>query len=345
VPRAARASIDPDRRAGRPAGQRLAAPLLALVLLAPLLLAGCITVNVDLLGRPGPLEEVTVAGEGRDKVLVVDLSGVILGESVETGLLGRRRESAVDRITAQLDKASEDKAVKAVVLRINSPGGTVTASDVIYHTIQRFKAERKVPVVAAFLSVAASGGYYVAMASDEILAHPTTTTGSIGVIVQTLNVVGLFNKLGLEVYTVKSGPFKDIGSPVKIPAPAELAIVQSIINGMFERFLVAVQAGRPRLQPAQIRAAADGRIVSADQALAAGLVDRIGYMADAVERAKGRAGLEKARVVFYVRRGESKPTHLYAGTTLPEPSAIGQQLLARLAGDGGTQFLYLWPGF
>lgn len=341
MPSAASRSIAADRRTEGRRGQR-GAPLLLWLLLVPVLLtAGCVTINLPG-GKPGPLEEVTVTGEGRDKVLVVDLSGLIIGET-RTGLLGFSEiEGMVDRVRAQLEKAARDRAVKALVLRINSPGGTVTASDVIYTALRRYKTEAKVPIVASLLDVAASGGYYVAMASDEVLAHPTTITGSIGVIYQAVNVVGLYDKLGLADQTVKSDRYKDIGSSRRLPTPEERAILQGIIDNLFARFLATVQAGRPGLGAERTRALADGRVYTAEQALAAGLVDRLGYMEDAVEAAKRRAGLEKARVVFYVRPGEARPTHLYAGATLREPAAAAREALLRLAGEATPQFLYLW---
>lgn len=286
-----------------------------------------------------------VGGEGRDKVLVVDLSGVIIGET-RSGLLPFSEiAGTVDRIQAQLDKAAGDRAVKAVVLRIDSPGGTVTASDIIYAALKRYKAKAGAPIVASFLDVAASGGYYVAMAADEIVAHPTSVTGSIGVIIPGISMAGLYDKLGVADESVKSDRYKDIGSPRRPPTLEERVILQGMVDGLFARFLSVVRAGRPGLPPERIRALADGRVYTAEQALAAGLVDRLGYMQDAVDAAKRRAGLEQARVVFYVRPGESRPTHLYAGTAVREPSALARDLLLRLAGEASPQVLYLWaPG-
>ncbi len=335
-----------DRKAPGWRGQRSRPRLLALLVLAAAsLAAGCVTINLPIGAAKGPLQEVTVSGEGRDKILVVDLTGVVVGET-RAGLFGiSALESMVDRVEAQLDKAAEDPAVKGLVLRINSPGGTVTASDIVYHAVLRFKQEHRVPVIASFLDIAASGAYYVAMASDEVIAHPTTITGSIGVIYQNVNVVGLYHKLGLADQTVKSDRFKDIGSPRRPPTPEEQAILQGLIDDLFARFLATVRAGRPNLSAEQIRVLADGRVYTAEQALAAGLVDRIGYMEDAVEAAKRRAGLERARIVFYIRPGEPRPTHLYAAGPAVEPTAAAREALLRLAGEATPQFLYLWPGW
>lgn len=334
-----------DRRARGRGGQWSLHRLLVLLLAPMLLAAGCVTINLPIGAGKGPLEEVTVSGEGRDKILVVDLTGIIIGET-RVGLLGISPiESMVGRVEAQLDKAADDPNVKGLVLRINSPGGTVTASDVIHAAVLRYKQAHKVPVVASFLDLAASGGYYVAMASDEVIAHPTTITGSIGVIYQNVNVVGLYNKLGLADQTVKSDRFKDIGTSRRLPTPEERAILQGLIDDLFARFLATVHAGRPNLSAERVRALADGRVFTAEQALAAGLVDRIGYMEDAIEAVKRRAGLEKARVVFYVRPGEARPTHLYAGAPALEPTATAREALLRLTGEATPQFLYLWaPG-
>jgi protease-4 len=322
-------------------GQRL-----ALLLVAATSLTGCITVNLGGARARGPLEEVVVTGEGSAKVAVVDLSGTILTET-RSGPLGVRVvESLVDRVQRQLDRAKDDRDVKAVVLRVNSPGGTVTASDVLYQAVRRFKEEKKVPIVSSFLTVAASGGYYVAMATDEVLAHPTTITGSIGVIVSSVSIYGLYEKLGLAAYTLKSGRYKDIGSPTRPPTADELALLQqTLVDASYARFLSVVQAGRPKLAPEEIRRLADGRIYNAEQARSAGLVDGVGYMRDAVDAAKRRAGVPQARVVFYVRPGAERPTHLYATADAPEPAATLAELLAGLTQYGTPELLYLWPGF
>ncbi len=155
--------------------------------------AGCITVN--LIEPSGPVKEVQLSGTGDGKVLLLDLSGVISSQDKE-GLVPQPNMLATFK--EELTRASKDDKIKAVVVRINSPGGTVTASDILYHELRDFKTKKKVPVIVSMMDVAASGGYYLAMAADSILVHPSTVTGSIGVIMLTVNARGLLEKVGVE---------------------------------------------------------------------------------------------------------------------------------------------------
>jgi protease-4 len=308
------------------------------IMAAAMLLPGCVTIN--LLPTPGPLKEDQLSGSGSSKVLLMDLSGLISSQD-SGGFL--EQSNMVARVKEELSLAAEDSKVKAVVLRINSPGGTVTASDVLYHELRTFREKRKVPVVASIMDVGASGGYYVASAADKITAHPSSVTGSLGVIMLTMNAQGLLEKIGVETRAVTSGPKKDMGSPFRPMTDEERAIFQSVIDSFYERFLNVVRAGRPNLTADQIRKLADGRIYSGEQAKALGLVDEVGYLDDAVELAKKQAELAEARVVVYRRPGEYRP-NIYAkfmggGGGFPDFSAFNLMTLVR----GGTpQFMYLW---
>jgi protease IV len=280
---------------------------------------GCVFVSGDVnpfAYKPEEVREHVVAGEGAAKVLIVDVSGVISTEENDTALGLRRRESTVARIEEELEKAGDDDAVRAVILRIDSPGGTVTASDIIYHRVRRFADEHGVPVVAELMDVAASGGYYVALAADEIVAHPTTMTGSIGVIFQSVSFSGLMQKLGVQNQTVKTGSKKDIGSPLRDMTAEEKALLESMLDEMKVRFVGLVRERRHALTAEAEPALQDGRVLSAGQALAAGLVDRIGYLDDAIDVAKGRAGVKEARVVIYRRPDEFAGT-IYSRAALP----------------------------
>jgi protease IV len=305
--------------------EKLTAGLAALLLLFAGF--GCVTVKVNLFEEPGPLKEKVVSGYARDKILLLDVSGVIME--------GPRRPwfslaGVVDpgRVKEELEKAAGDRRIKAVVLRINSPGGTVSASDLIHHEIAAFKKEHNLPVVACFMGLAASGGYYVAQAADAIVAHPTGITGSIGVVAMKLNVKGLMEKVGLDSDVVKSGEWKDFWSPFRPATPEEKRMMQEIIDDFYERFLTVVAQGRG-LSHAELKRLADGRIYTARQAKDLGLVDRVGYLDDALDLAKAKAGIDEARVVLYHRPGSYRPT-IYS---------LAPELLA-----GGPQFLYLWPG-
>ncbi|MBI4516393.1 MAG: signal peptide peptidase SppA [Deltaproteobacteria bacterium] len=291
-----------------------------------------------------PLEEHTVAGEGRDKILLLDISQVISDEEQQTAFGFKRRESTVARVEEELRHAAGDDRVKAVILRINSPGGTVTASDVVYHRLMSFKADRGLPLVAQMMDVATSGGYYVALAADEIVASPTTVTGSIGVVLYGFNLEGLLAKVGVTNQTIKSGTHKDIGSPLRRMTAEESAIMQSVLDEMQSRFVGLVRQRRPRFDGAA--AALDGRILTAGQALEAKLVDRIGYLDDAVTAARTRAQLGQARVVMYRRPGEYAH-NIYSRAAVAGGGVQFNLLHLETGGllSGGPRFMYLWLPF
>lgn len=299
---------------------------------------GCVTIN--LLEPPGPVQEVQLSGTGDGKVLLLDLSGVISAQDKE-GFIPQPNLLATFK--EELTKASKDEKIKAVVLRINSPGGTVNASDILYHELKTFKGSKKIPVIASMMDVAASGGYYLAMATDAILVHPSTVTGSIGVIMLTVNAKGLLEKVGVEASAITSGPRKDMGSPFRTMTAEEKVIFQSVIDSFYDRFLAVVQEGRPNLSADQIKKLADGRIYSGEQAKAAGLVDDIGYLDEAIELAKKQAGLTDARIVTYRRHGEYQ-NNIYSrlfGTGSGLGSLASMDLLSIVRG-GSPQFMYLW---
>ena len=300
--------------------------------------------NLAALRGERPLQETRLEGEGRAKILLVDVSNVItdLPTKHAFGLL--EEESTVERVHAELKKAADDARVKAVVLRVNSPGGGVTASDDVYGEIVRFKKERKVPVVAALGDLAASGGYYVACAADRIVAHPTTVTGSIGVILMNLNLEGLLAKVGVRNETFKAGVHKDLLSPFRGATPEERRIVQTILDSLHARFVRVVRENRPRLDEARVAELTDGRIFDASQALGAGLVDEIGDLPAAIAAAEEAAGVTEARVVMYHRSDETRENIYSAAFGLPAQVNILPLDLGAVAG-GGARFMYLWaPG-
>lgn len=300
--------------------------------------AGC-TFNFPLFPGPGPLQETQVSGTGKAKVILIEISGVITSQEGDSLV---PTPSLLAGVKEQLTRATQDDAVKAVVLRINTPGGTVTASDILHHELKTFKANKKVPIVASIMDVGASGGYYIASAADAVLAHPSSVTGSIGVIMLTMNARGLLEKVGVEATAVTSGPRKDMGSPFRPMTPEERAIFQGLIDSFYQRFLSVVQDGRPNLPPDQIKKLADGRIYTGEQAKAAGLVDDIGYLDDAVELAKKKAGLTEARVMMYRRPGEYS-NNIYSKLAAPGPlSALGNFDLMAFVRGGTPQFMYLW---
>lgn len=293
-----------------------------------MLAAGCVTVKVSLFEEPAPLKEKTISGYGRDKILLMDVSGVVLeGPHRLLGLT--KGVTSPSRIKEELEKAAQDDRIKAVVLKINSPGGTVSAADVILHELKAFKAKKGVPVVVCLQGLAASGGYYVAQAGDTIIAYPTCITGSIGVIAMKFNLQGLMDKVGVGEDVVKTGKWKDFWSPFRPATPQEKEMMQHIIDDFYREFVNVVAQGR-KLSLKQTLAVADGRIFTASQARDLGLVDQLGYLDDALELARTKAGLETgAKVIIYHRPGSYKPT-IYS--LLPDLDMVG------------PQFLYLWWG-
>jgi protease-4 len=296
------------------------------------------------LGGDRPLEETKVEGEGRAKILLVDISRVITDTPTRHAFGLVEEESTLARVQSELAKADDDPRVKAIVLRINSPGGGVTASDQIYSEIVRFKERHQTPVIAALGDLAASGGYYVACSADRIVASPTTVTGSIGVILTSLNVEGLLDKIGVRNQTFKAGEHKDLLSPFRGATPEERRIVQSILDGLHARFVSVVRRGRPRLDQSRLPQLTDGRIFDAPQALDAGLVDQVGDLRTAIDAAKAAAHLEQARVVMYHRTGETRE-NIYSSTPgTPAQVNLLPVDLGALA-EGGPRFMYLWgPG-
>ena len=276
------------------------------------------------------------------KIAVIEVSGLLMNMA-KPGLLGSG-EHPVSLFAEQLDRASRDSAVKAVLLKINSPGGTVVASELMYDELMHFKQETGKPVVAVMMDVAASGGYYLACACDQIVAQPSTVTGSIGVIMRTFDVSGTMNLLGIKSEAITSGPMKDLGSPYRGMKPAEREVFQHIIDDMYGRFVRAVAAGRPALDESAVRKLADGRVYTAGQALEAGLIDRIATMREVIADLKTQVGVKAARVVIYHRPRDYKPTYYARGPGSPmELNVLKIELPPLLSMT--PQFLYLWaPG-
>jgi protease-4 len=317
-----------------------------MVCLATLALTGCFNgVLLTPTHVGGPLDETVIADAHhwlcRDKVVIIDVEGMIMNLR-SSSLLGSG-ENPMSLFREKLDLAADDPHVKAVVLRLNSPGGAVTASDIMYRDLLHFREKTHKPVVACMMDVAASGAYYLAMGCDWVYAHPTTVTGSIGVIMSLYNAAGLFAKVGLATNPIKSGPNKDLGNPGRPMTDEERAILQCMVNGFYDQFVKVVAAGR-HLPEDRVRALADGRVYTGVDAQRFGLVDEVGYLEDAVRTAKRLAGIDDARLVAY-DRGSGYRGSVYAA--LPKiPSEINVKLdVPGLSNHTGAAFMYLWePG-
>jgi protease-4 len=227
-----------------------------------------------------------------DKIAVITMRGLI-----SSSLPGNVTDSMVDDMRAALEQARDDSRVKAIVLQIDSPGGEVTASDEIYNAV--LKARAKKPVVIYMESLAASGGYYVSCGGKFLMANETTITGSIGVIIQTLNYEQLFNKVGLASVVFKSGKFKDMLNGARPVTPEERELVQSFIMNTYDKFLGVV--AKERSLPADLlrNTIADGRILSGKEALQHKLIDGVGQLDDAFKKAKELGNAPDAKVVKY----------------------------------------------
>lgn len=223
---------------------------------------------------------------GGSKVALITVEGVILDSK---------------EIIDQLEKYRTNPSVKAIVLRINSPGGGVAPSQEIYEEILKTRQVNKKPVVASMGSVAASGGYYVASAADLILANPGSITGSIGVLLQVPNISGLLQKIGVKSVVVKSGQHKDLASPTREMTDAERQILQGMLDDVHNQFIDVVAEGR-QINRKKVEAMADGRIFSGREAQSLGLVDHLGNLQDAIDRAGTLAGIRGKPTVIQERK-------------------------------------------
>ncbi len=228
-------------------------------------------------------------------ILHGDRQSFLLGEGVGVvevkGMITDSKETI-----KQMHDFEENDNVKAVVLRIDSPGGVVGPTQEIYEEVGKLTAKKK--VVVSMGSVAASGGYYIAAPADMIFANPGTLTGSIGVLMELSNIEGLLGKIGLKSYVLKSGKFKDTGSPVRKMTEEDKAVLQSVVDSMYGQFVKAVATGR-KLPEEKVRKLADGRVFSGEQALRLKLVDRMGNLQDAVKEAARLAGIKGEPEVIY----------------------------------------------
>jgi protease-4 len=306
-------------------------------------ITGCAAPKIRLFpSQADPLKEFTLEGKSEPKILVVPIRGII-SNSPKEGFVSTR-PSIVQEVVSQLRRAEEDEKIRAVILKIDSPGGSVTASDILYSEIAGFKNRTGAKVVVAMMGVAASGGYYISLPADHILAHPTTVTGSIGVIFARPKVTGLMEKIGLAVEVNKSGADKDMGSPFRQASAAEQKIFQELTDRLGARFVDLVARHR-KLEPEVVAQIATARVYLANEALELGLVDEIGYLENAVRQAKKLAGLaEDAKVVVY-RRTEYPDDNIYNTSTSfggAKASLISMELPGSL-NHIQTGFYYLWP--
>jgi protease-4 len=280
-------------------------------------------------GGGGTYKSVLREGPRDSRIAVINVSGIIDGGQAE-------------EVYRQIEAARQDRAVKGIIVRVDSPGGTISASDRIYRQIVDYRKERGLPAVAFMQGVAASGGYYASVACEKIVAEPTTITGSIGVVMVHFVFQNLLEeKLGIQPVFLTMGEKKDWPSSFRTPTKEELAYVHDrLLQPAYKRFVDVVKEGREdALSPSEVDKLADGSIFVADQALAAKLIDKIGYLDEAIAEVKALAGIKAAQVVEY-RRPFSLMSFLNA-----KSGQIPKLDRKTLFEFGTPQVLYLWSAY
>jgi protease-4 len=326
--------------------------LTSLALLASL--SGCSmpSLLIKPVANTSELEEIDVqepprkSGFGRGgggKIAIIEVEGMLINARSGGGLLGfGAEENKLSLFTQQLEAAEKDSSVKAVVLRINSPGGTVTCSDTMYQMLKDFRARTKKPVIANTQEVAASGAYYVACGADQIVAHPTSVIGSIGVIFETFEVSGAMSKLGVTSTAIKSGELKDMGSPFKPLDPKAQAVMQGMVDEYFARFVSVVRENRKITDETKLKSMTDGRVFSGVNAVKLGLADREGLLTDAIDLAREMSGASGAKAIMY-KRPYGYAGSIYASSSIqPARDNVMKLELPESPMTRPAGFYYLW---
>lgn len=274
---------------------------------------------------------------GPDRIVMLTVEGTIVEQSGDPFFSGSLYNHRL--FIKQIKHAFEDPTVKAVILRVNSPGGGIVESDEIYTIIRELKETYNKPVVASMGNMAASGGYYISAAADKIVASSGTITGSIGVIVANYNIKELADRWGIKEEAITSGPHKNMLSPLQEMSPEERAIVQDLVDEAYQNFVNAVAEGRGMAE-SEVRKLADGRIYSGEQAHAVGLVDELGYLDDAIEQAAQLADVENPTVITYEVSGWSLLSGALAKGRVPE--MIGIEAVFPLDVSPKVMYLLNW---
>ncbi|WP_165219845.1 signal peptide peptidase SppA [Aquisphaera insulae] len=291
---------------------------------------------------PGPLATSVIrpAAGGAPRVALIDVDGLILNQNRE-GLYDSA-ENPVAAFREKLESAHADPRIAAIVLRVHSPGGGVTACDIMAAELDRFRERTRKPVVACLMDVATSGAYYLAVGGDRIVAHPTTITGGIGAVFNHVNLADAMAQLNVVDDPVKAGPLVDMGSVTRALDDKSRVLLQEMADDFAQRFIDRVSRHRPTLTENDRRVLADGRILSAPQAEKLHLVDRLGYLDDAIAEAEGLAGVSNAEVVLFSRTA-SPARSAYA--IAPGPPRLNDVVPLSYPGLDRAKlptFLYLW---
>ena len=279
------------------------------------------------------------AGQNLPRVAILDVDGLLLNSDMVG--LGSHGENPVALFRERLDAVAADPQVIAVVLRINSPGGGVTATDIMWHDLLAFKKQTKLPVLACLLDAGAGGAYYLATAADEIVVHPTSIVGGIGVILNLYNLQDTMSQFNIAAEPIKAGKRIDLGSPIAALDDEGRKLLQSMADSFQQRFRRIVLEARNKVD-ANDATNFDGRVFTAQDALHRGLVDHIGYLNDAIDEASRIAGCQKVNVAFY-HRPSDRAQSLYASTpNVPLQGGLLPLSLPGLDRSRMPTFLYLW---
>ena len=285
-------------------------------------------------------ESVVESGDFSNRIAHLTVSGVI--QDVGEPSVWETVEYNHQAFMEQLDAVLEDETVKAVLLSVNSPGGGVIESAEIHEKLVQIKEEKQIPIYVSMGSMAASGGYYISAPADKIFAQRETITGSIGVIMQSLNYSKLAEKVGIEYETIKSGEHKDMFGGTRPSTPEELAMLQEMIDESYEEFVDIIEQGR-NMSEAAVKKVADGRILGGTQALKAGLVDEIGNEKAALSALRAEQGLEDAQIFEYVTESDSWASLIGVKIgSMFSPSAETQAISKIISSTSSPRMMYLY---
>jgi protease-4 len=247
----------------------------------------------------------------------------------------------VEKVRSIIEKAEKDSEIKALLIKMNSPGGTVTASDIIYHLLKSYKEKNKVKIYVQVMDLAASGGYYIAMAGDQIIAHPTSLIGSIGVIALKVNLKDLMAKIGVDVEIVKSGDKKDFMSPFRSFTQEERDLFQNTIDRFHNRFVTTIVENRSKLNKSEVQTLADGRVYDAEQAKDFKLIDHIGYVTDTIQRVRSDMKNSNLKLITYHRSNDYQG-NIYSQFQKPTSFNLVNLDLGFNPNSLSPYFLYIW---
>lgn len=309
-----------------------------LTLSATLTLESCIS-YIPLTSPRPPLEEITIMGRGKDKIVMINILGTISWEDRGSGLFAPSEPSIVARVKEELDMAMKDKRVRCIILKVDSPGGLISASEALYQEIKKFRTEKGIPVISYISSMGASGAYYVIAHSDKIIASPGALVGSIGVYMIKVNAKNLSEKVGVEIEVIKAGEHKDSLLFHRGLTEEERRKLKEKVDHYYESFKKVVVDGRGAKLKKSIDEIADGSVFTPKEALELGLIDSIGDIYSAIEEGARMANLKEYKVAVYSRQGREVRSIWEQTYSYQKLSDIIGHLLT-----DSILILYLYPG-